>query len=180
MNIKIKLHEDYVIKYPYGNNDKFDQAAFDYRSNLLAWGCIPKRVGSILDVELINGVKLDINDFLFLMSKDEGDVENYGPWVKMLTTGLQNEVPIGISNRMKSVLIDDSDPENPVYEEQVKTWDEWIGDNYTKPEIEEYTYFLSYSGNKGQYLTAEELLIIHNLDYAELIAGVPVIEEEII
>lgn len=178
MNIKIQMHEDMVIKYPTSDNTMYSQVAFDYRSNLLAWGCIPVRKQPILEVELINNVKLDLTDFAFIMSSPSGEIYNFRPYIKMLTTDLYKEVPEFLPNRTKQV--NTGTEEEPVYIELVKTWEEWVKPNYTKTEIEGYIYFLSNSGtDKGEALLGSQLWDIEMLDYAEIVIDLPVIEEVI-
>lgn len=171
------MHEDMVIKYPQTENPMFSQTAFDYRSNLLAWGCVPKRLGNVLQVELINGVKLDMNDFAFIMSSPSGEIYNFHPWVKMLSADLSREVPEGLPNSMTiEVWSDDIEP-ILIEPSRVKVWDEWIQENYTKQEIDGFVYFLAHSGNnRGEALTGTQLNIINNLVYAEIVIDLPSLE----
>ena len=174
-NFEIQVNEKYIISQLVDGvqmNTDYSADLDAYSTNIIkrgwkVWngdGCIHA------DVK-----ELSIDEFLKVMSLDGGDVEGFGPYIKLLTTDLTQEVPVGIPNRTKQINI--GSEEEPVYEEQIKTWDEWIGMNYTKTEVDGYTYFLSYSGNKGDFLTADQLMIIYNLEYADLVESTPIIEE---
>lgn len=177
--IKIQINEKYVIEKPQGGNPFYISDLAGYRNNLITWGCKIGRKGiDLLEAELPRNITFDMIDFQTVMSCDDGKVTGFMPWVKMLPADLLQEVPVGVPNRMKTVVIDDTDPENIVTEEQVKTWDDWIGVNYTRSEIEGYVYFLSHSGSvRGASLSGAELVVINNLAYAELTITLPVVEE---
>jgi hypothetical protein len=180
----IQLNEKYVIKAPVTGNPDFDQNAFDYRSNLLVWGCPTKKVGSLIKMDLINGVPLDIMDFQFIMSKDDGQIYNWYPFIKVLDTDMGKSVPAGIPGDMTSEVWDyETDPENPVLLEpsRLKTWSEWVGTNYTVTSIEGYSYFCSQAGSpQGKALVGTELMIVYNNEYSTIVDTIPVVEEPII
>ena len=67
--IKIQMNQKYVIKSPLTGKTDYDQNVADYRDNLITWGCQPKKEGDLITIELINGVSLDVNDFLFIINK---------------------------------------------------------------------------------------------------------------
>lgn len=175
-NVKIKMNGKYIEKRPLTGNEDFDQDAFDYRSNLLSWGCSSKKDGDLIVVELLNGATLNMVDFAFIMSKDDGEVLNFPTACKMLTEDMENEVPEGLPNRIgvtpAEVEYNEETGEETIITEAstyVKTWNQWIGENYSTKVIDSYTYFLTYAGNKGVPLTGTEAMVIYNLDYAELI-----------
>jgi hypothetical protein len=91
---------------------------------------------SWMDIDYIN-----LSEFLLVMSKDNGKVENYMPFVKV--SDLNVIIPEGLPNRMKQV--NTGTEEDPVYEDQPRTWQEWIdnGGVYTITEVEGFYYFTS-------------------------------------
>lgn len=174
-NFEIQVNEKYIISQLVDGvqmNPDYSADLDAYSTNIIkrgweTWngdGCIHAAVK-----------ELSIYEFLKVMSLDGGDVKGFGPYVKILSSDLTNEVPVGLPNRTKQV--NTGTKEEPVYEERIKPWDEWIGTNYTKTEVEGYTYFLSYAGNNGNFLSGSELLTINNLAYAELVDELPIIEE---
>jgi hypothetical protein len=123
---------------------------------------------SWMDIGYIN-----LSEFLLVMSKDNGGVENYMPFVKV--SDIAATVPDGLSNRMKQVNI--GTEEDPVYEDQSRTWQEWIdnGGVYDIAEVEGFYYFTSVAGTGGFSLTDNELLIINNNIGSELVDSIPII-----
>jgi hypothetical protein len=179
--IRIQMNEKYVIEAPLSGNVDYDPMAASYRNNLLTWGCTSKKQGDLVVMELINGVTLDVTDFQFIMSKDNGDIKYWNPRIKIAEANINDEVPEGLPNRMTAEVWDYTDEENPVLIEpsRPKTWVEWFGVNYPPIIIEGYHYYVSVGGNKGFSLTGSELMIIHNTTGVELVTEMPVIEEVI-
>jgi len=117
---------------------------------------------------------LEVVDFLSLKQLPDTEVLFYNPVIKIAEANWDDELPEGLPNRTKTVIVDDSDPENIITEEQVKTWREWQGGNINPVLIEGFWYVNSNYGNyKGACLKDSELVIIHNSDGVVLINNKP-------
>lgn len=109
------------------------------------------------------------------------EVYRYTPFVKIAIEDKDRLIPEGLSNRMKTVNI--GTEENPIYDEQVKTWDEWFNPpnvHTSHPIVEGYIYYISYIPYKGvlEDVVGSELMIINDSTYAQLVDDIPVIEGE--
>ena len=122
--------------------------------------------------------KLLVKDFITITSLKEGSVASWFPWMSIAEANYKDVIPEGLPYRTYTVVVDDSDPENPVTEERVHTWETWKGKNYTLDLIEGRYYYLCHAGNKGIALKDTELLIIHNAEGVQLEDTKPLIEEQ--
>ncbi|NHJ84884.1 MAG: hypothetical protein FK734_05450 [Asgard group archaeon] len=177
MNIIVTIDEKYVIKYPVSGTTSYDEMVAAYRDNLLTWGILPKRVlrgdgGANLKADLNgNNIPFELTHFLMVMGLDNGNVENYNPYIKVSEADIDNEVPLGLLNRI-DISYDYTDPENPVEIQTVRTWRTWRDDNHPLSEpIDGYYYFQS--NTFFNYLTSFELMIIYNNLDAELVDEIP-------
>lgn len=128
--------------------------------------------------------ELSVDEFLLVTSLVDGDVIDFKPYLKMATADLQELVPIGIPQRIKKVITDNSDPENPVVEDQVKTWEEWnerwYNDYMTRPitTIDGYAYIQSSVWPEAsRAMTSTELMIAYSESYIELVSEIPKVED---
>lgn len=169
--IKIQMNQKYLIKSPFSGNVDFDQNVADYRENLLTWGCQPKKEGDLITIELINGVKLDVNDFLFVMSKDDGGVSYYNPFVKVDADYIDEAVPSDLSNSTYFVL--DSENNMIIHPHTWRTWRDSVHELFL---IDDYYYFIS--STFGNTLSCKDLLLIHGADGVELVDNMPIIDTE--
>lgn len=160
------MNQKYTIKSPVSGNPDFDQIVSDYRDNLLTWGCTSRKEGDLIVMELINGVSLDINDFLFITSKDDGDVFFYNPFIEIEQSHIDDEIPEGLPNRIDTLTIDGVNSM-----ERIHTWRTWRNSSYPLEKIGEYFY--SVSCIFGNTLSSKELLIIHSTDGVRLIDKLP-------
>jgi hypothetical protein len=160
--IRITLHQKYVIKSPISGNPDYDQMIADYRDNLLTWGCPSRKVGDVIEMDLLNGVELDIMDFVFIMSKDSGNVEYFNPVIRIPVDMLDNQIPEGLSNR----LYFNGDVET------IHTWRTWrsSAEAYPIVEIDGYAYFMS--STFGNTLSGTELMLIY-MSEADLVLTMP-------
>jgi len=132
---------------------------------MLRW--YPSKGGRIGDIMHRFLSRLNIVDFVQVMNVQDGDVINFWPRVKVLTTNMSKIVPEGLPNRMKSVVIDNTNQDNPITELQPKTWHEWANlntESYKATIIDDHTYFGAHfcAKNGGEALTGTELNIIQN------------------
>ena len=100
------------------------------------------------------------------------EVYQFNPIIKVSIEDIDREIPEGLPNR---TWINGSGPDNPV--EIIHTWRTWRSSIETRPMelIEDYYYFIS--ATFGDTLTGEELMIIHNDLYAELVDEKPMVNE---
>lgn len=160
-------HEDWTVENP------LPAALEAYDMKLLKW--YPRlRKGDIIHTELS---KMHIQEFLLLTSLQDGHVTDFMAKARILEADILKPVPEALINS-KTTDVDNTDPENPIITERLKTWDEWLmaTDVYTRIYHESYVYFLSYSGSGGFPLTGAQLLILHSSE-AELVDAFPIIEE---
>ena len=156
-NIEIIMPEIYAIKHPVVGNPLFDQNVFDYRDNLLSWGCKIFRKDGNLICRILDSVHIDINDFLFIMSKEGGDIKNFNPYLKIHKDNIRNLVPKGLPNS-------DNKSHN--------RWDIWRNNNNPIEHLHNNFYYFK-STTFDEYLTGQQLLIIYNCDEVELVDKLP-------
>lgn len=146
----------------------------------------PRKRGSSGDVMWMEINYLLLEHFLMIMELDGGKVEYFNPFVKVLDSAMDNEIPEGLSNRtyIKTITEATYDEEGneltpAVTEEVVKTWRQWQRGNINPQLYDDgYLYVRSNYGNfNGASLSSKELLIIHNSTDAELVDETPKIEE---
>lgn len=169
-----------------GGTDENRDALIEWDRTMVSWyPALGQRQGDIVKRSL---AKLEVSDFMMLIGVRDGDVSNYNPWVKVAEADLQNIVPEGLPERLITVVIDDTDPEKIVTEQQSKTWYEWGRGFQTREQtesnmhlniIEGYAYFKPTNGNRGKYLSGAELVIIHQGADSELVREMPIIENYI-
>lgn len=152
-NIEIIMPEIYVLKSPDTGNELFDQQVYDYRDNLLTWGCRIFRNENNIICRVNDSVKITIEDFLFIMSKDGGNIKNFDPYVKIHKDDIDNKIPDGL----------------PYSDDKTKnTWRTWRNDNNSLDEpIENYYYFKS--STFDETLTGDELMLIYDSTDATLV-----------
>lgn len=177
--IKIRLHEDYITHYPIGGvKPTFEEAAVKYMSNLTNWGCSRRRrIGNVIEVDLATNVSIDMVDFAYLMTRIDGDVINFKPYLGI--DDLQSLVPEYLPNAYKTVILDDSDPENISTTSELKTWIEWIKPNYTINEVNGVSWILSYSGtDKATSLSGDILWRLETEENGvDVDTAIPLVEE---
>lgn len=111
----------------------------------------------------------------------------YSPYIKVPEGNINLPVSEGLSNRTYNVIIDNTDPENPVIETRTHTWATWRDVNHPLPPAlavvdaqgnptGEVNYYFCTPFGKG--LSGEDVLIIHQSQTAFLIdrEEIPVIE----
>lgn len=169
----ITVAEKYITYSPVNGNPSFDQTAYNYASNLLNWGCSRVRIGEDICVEITNNIPFDSQDFLYTTQVLLGSVTGYRGILGVKTLSMDDITPDFLPNR---VIENWDESEDPIrLPDTYKTWNEWVGRNYTKTQIGEYTYFCSNAG--GIDLTNEQLLeaiFDANIEFSD---SIPVIEE---
>lgn len=153
------MNQKYVIKSPLTGNSDFDQNVADYRDNLVTWGCQPKKDGDFIIVDLVNAVSLDVNDFLFIMSKDDSEVSYFNPIIKIEESHIDDLIPENLPNSFNG--------------DNLHTWKSWRSseESYPLQYIDGFYYFIS--STFGNTLTGKELLMIYNADGVELVMSLP-------
>jgi len=171
---EIKANEAYTIKGI--NQEMFNYELIpgmtvkDYVFNIIARGWKTWNGDNCIHAEI---KELSVGEFLLIMSLDNSDVKYFNPFIKIATSALDNEIPEGITNRINPAVLDEGG--NEITPASIKTWREWVLQNYTITDVEGYSYFLSAAGT-GCSLTSEELMIIYNSTDATLVDEIPIIE----
>lgn len=144
--IELVMPEIYVLKHPSVGNPLFDQKVFDYRDNLISWGCkIFKDNGNIICI-LNNNVNIDIQDFLFVMSKDGGDVRNFNPYVKIHESKINNKIPNGLPYSNNNNL---------------NTWLKWRDNNHPIDIFNNGYYYFNVNTFDNISLSGTQIMLIH-------------------
>jgi len=128
--------------------------------------------GSLIHVKPDN---ISVQNFLDLMSMDDGGEYWYTCYIKVLDLDIDNEIPVGLPDREYEVCIADCETETPVMETRVHTWRTWRDANHPLGDPLEdpnnigtfHYYFVSYPF--GTPLKDTELLIVHDSIDSELI-----------
>lgn len=172
---EITIPQKYVISMPdmEGNetNPDFSLLLDKYCNNIVRRGWKVWDNSNNLHAE----VRSLIVDELLLIRQYSGTVKYFNPIVKVAELEIDSEIPIGLPNRTYTIIVDNTDPENPVTEEKVHTWRSWRSPNHPLGEVfEGFYYFIS--ATYGKTLTCTELLIIHQSATATLVDTKPVIE----
>jgi len=183
----IKIYID--GKYTKVGDPFYDQDIKDWSLELLEYGYGRTKLGNVFITEA-EGISVD--DFLTLMSIDNGNQVGWLPFIKVNDADIDNEVPVGLDNRTYEECIAncDQDPEGPTppeYVTVIRTWRTWRDANHPLPDpigepIEaptEYNYYFV-AHTFGVARRSYELLIIQNNADSELIIkeDVPVVPVE--
>lgn len=181
MNGIYKLHIPlkYVISYPAMDgseqNPDYNLMIAKYCNNIILRGWKTESVG---DMGISSVKSLIVDEFLLVLNFG-GKVEFFSPLVKVAEADIDNQIPEGLSNRTYPVIIDDSDPANPITEERVHTWRSWRDTAHPLGSpIEGSYYFMSASFGKVHVDT--ELLIIHMHTDSTLVDAAPIVDDPII
>lgn len=204
-DVYIQIHEVFLVtKTPLGkpNNPHFNNDAREVALNLAIRGNeredgngyittlrtnknkfkkLPKKNTKNPEPEPTITVAELVQTMGMIYTDDEGnvfypEVYMYTPFVKISIEDTDKLIPEGLSNRTKTVNI--GTEENPVFEDQVKTWDEWFNPPSTNtyyPIIDDHIYYVSYIPYGGiiEDVLGSELILIHNSLYAELVDAIP-------
>ena len=152
---EMRIAEKYIISQPDVDgtemNPDFNNMLYKYATNILLRGW---KTWSY-DGNIYGGIKsLTVDEFLLLLAFG-GDVKYVDFYIKVAEADINNLVPEGLPNRLDVDGIPHS-------------WATWRVPNYPLGDaVDGYYKFPSYSF--GKYLTAEQLMIIHNSADAELI-----------
>lgn len=186
MIYKIKINPDLLLKIKDRQpNQMFNESLFAYRDDLLTQGIQPYRNGQWLCADIdTSRASFDIQDFLTVKSTG-GRVEFYNPLIKVPVLNIDDEIPVGLSNRVYQVQIDTvteidketgEEIQSPVYDDRIHTWKTWRDNAHPLGEpVDGYYYFMS--ATFGKVLTDDELMLIHNTPDIELVDNVPQITE---
>ena len=118
---EISIPEKYVISIPdmEGNetNADFTPMLDKYCNNILKRGWKVWNGGPALHAEIHS---LVVQEFLLILGF-EGSIKYYNPFVKVEKVAINDEISEGLPNKTHTVVIDDSDPENIITEERIRT-----------------------------------------------------------
>lgn len=152
--IEIIMPEIYLLKYPTLGNPLFDQLVFDYRDNLISWGCKVFRDNGNIICKMKNDLTIDKMDFLFIKSKEGGDVLNYNPYVKIHEDKIYNKIPEGL----------------PYYDNSGKnTWLNWRDSNHLIEIYKDGYYYFKVNGFDDYILSGDEILLVFNSPDVEIV-----------
>lgn len=197
MPVRIRIDRLLVKRLYNGQpNAQFDENAFAFRDDLISEGALPYSDGTYLycDMESVDRqsrakspIDFNMNDFNVVVTGFNGKVYDFWPFVKILTTDMQNSTPVGLINSIKPAVMSQPTEEDdetfvPVELEPArqKTWYEWanLDGNYQATAVEDHTYFGAHfcAVDSGRALGSDELMIIVNAPDAELVDSVPIVE----
>lgn len=156
-NIEIIMPEIYVLKSPETGNDLFDEQVYDYRDNLINWGCRIFRDGDNIVCRVSDVVKITVEDFLFITSKDGSNIKYFNPFLKIHEDDIDNKIPDDL----------------PYSDDETKnTWKKWRNENNKLEDpIDSYYYFKSKTFDS--YLDADQIKILYNSSDVELVDDKP-------
>lgn len=173
--IRIKLPSVLTLKRPMSGEVITPEIEMlrEYINNMYIYGVTPITSGGVTTAELINDAErdFDIDHFGMLCSIPDVTVEFYSPYIKV--QNLDVEVPIYMPNREYKVY----NEEGELIEDRLKTWREWISNNYSITEHDGSYYFLSYAGT-GKSLNFDILKRLLT-DGISLVDKLPQIEEDV-
>lgn len=165
--LELAIHEKYLTRYPIDGEPEYSEILGQYRDNIVTWGLgkitTNRASDGVLTINIPRecNVPFEVTHCGLVMSKDEGSVTGYTPYISIHEDVYDDLIPDGLPNRTYLTVIDDSDIDNIVTEEHIHTWRSWVKNNYTVDYIDGIYYYLSYATtDKAAPLTGDELMII--------------------